>query len=73
MTRKLKMKRDAVEHRPDGTGRRRYEGREYQIGDAPEQVSEGIAMQWMSSGAADEVVPVKASRARSTETPDTDD
>lgn len=73
MTRKIRMKREAVEHRPDGTGRRRYEGTEYQIGDAPDQVSEGVAMQWMSAGTADEVIPTRNSKRDIPETPDIDD
>lgn len=59
--RKLRFKREVVEHRPDGTGRRRYPGKVYEIGDDADQVTDAAARPWLSDGTAEEVIPPRAS------------
>lgn len=57
----IKMRRDAVEHRADGTGRRRKKGETYEVGLHGHQVHADVAKTWLDRGVATETTRKRTS------------
>jgi hypothetical protein len=58
----IRMRRDAIEHRPDGSARRRRENAVHAIGEGEAEVLRAIAEDWIARGVAE--VPPTPRRGR---------